>query len=208
MKQKLTILLTILFIGFVVLGIHDLRDNQVKLQLKEIKLQDTVIELNKLKLEKDNLNSEFEKAINEGKVNEEKAKQLEQEKLQLEQRTKELEQQLQAKRNTNNTSQVIAGATSRSNVTGDKQSWLAASGIPENEWWAVDWIVSKESSWNPNAVNSSSGACGLVQSLPCSKLGPNWNDPVTALKWQYQYVTARYGGYSQAVSFWKANGWY
>jgi hypothetical protein len=98
--------------------------------------------------------------------------------------------------------------TPKPTVTGNKETWLRESGIPESEWWAVDYIVSKESSWNPLAVNKSSGACGLAQALPCSKLGTNWSDPVHALKWQYSYVTSRYGGYQQAVAFWKINHWY
>jgi soluble lytic murein transglycosylase-like protein len=93
-------------------------------------------------------------------------------------------------------------------ITGSKEEWLRLSGIPETEWGYVDFIVQKESGWNPNAINKSSGACGLVQSLPCSKLGANWNDPVHALQWQYRYVTDRYGGYAQAVAFWQNNHWY
>ena len=93
-------------------------------------------------------------------------------------------------------------------VTGDKHSWLAASGIPESEWQYVDFIVSRESGWNPNAVNPSSGACGLGQQLPCGKWPGAWNDPVAALKAQYGYVRARYGGYAGAYSFWLANRWY
>lgn len=93
-------------------------------------------------------------------------------------------------------------------ITGDKTTWMSQAGIPESQWEFVDYIVSRESSWNPLAVNKSSGACGLVQSLPCSKLGTNWSDPVHALRWQHNYVTVRYGGYQQAVAFWKINHWY
>lgn len=93
-------------------------------------------------------------------------------------------------------------------VTGTKSDWMRAAGIPESDWQYVDYIVNRESSWNPNAVNPSSGACGLAQALPCSKLGPNWNDPVTALKWQYEYVKQRYGGYAGAYNFWTVNHWY
>ena len=91
---------------------------------------------------------------------------------------------------------------------GNKQSWLAASGIPANEWGYVDMIVSRESGWNPNAVNASSGACGLGQQLPCGKWAGAWNDPVAALRAQYGYVKERYGGYPQAVAFWNANHYY
>lgn len=94
------------------------------------------------------------------------------------------------------------------NVTGDKASWLAASGIPQHEWGHVDSIVTRESGWNPNAVNPSSGACGLGQQLPCGKWAGAWNDPVAALVAQYGYVKARYGGYAQAVAFWQSNKWY
>lgn len=85
---------------------------------------------------------------------------------------------------------------------------MRAAGIPESQWVYVDYIVSKESSWNPLAVNRSSGACGLAQALPCSKIPGDWRDPVNALKWQFGYVTARYGGYYGAYQFWVANRWY
>jgi uncharacterized protein YabE (DUF348 family) len=90
----------------------------------------------------------------------------------------------------------------------EKIKWLKAAGIPEEDWGYVDYIVSKESTWRPDAVNKSSGACGLVQALPCSKLGANWSDPVVALKWQFQYVVERYGGYRGAYDFWVKNKWY
>lgn len=93
---------------------------------------------------------------------------------------------------------------------GSKDDWLRASGIPQSDWQYVDFIVRRESGWNPNAVNPSSGACGLAQSLPCGKQKTfgAWNDPVANLKWQHSYVKRRYGGYAQAYSFWQRNHWY
>lgn len=93
-------------------------------------------------------------------------------------------------------------------VSGDKRSWLAASGIPQSEWGYVDSIVTRESGWNPNAVNPSSGACGLGQQLPCGKWAGAWNDPVAALRAMNGYVYGRYGGWQQAVAFWNANHYY
>lgn len=103
--------------------------------------------------------------------------------------------------------------------TGDKYSWMQQAGIPESDWQYVDYIVTKESSWNPNARGKLTNvmhngrliqdrACGLAQSLPCSKVGSNWNDPVVSLKWQHGYVKGRYGSYKQAYAFWLKNKWY
>jgi hypothetical protein len=95
-------------------------------------------------------------------------------------------------------------------LTGSKEDWMRAAGIPEADWGNVDYIVTRESGWNPNAVNKSSGACGLAQSLPCGKseVYGAWNDPVAQLRWQMDYVNQRYGGYAGAVAHSKAKGWY
>lgn len=93
------------------------------------------------------------------------------------------------------------------NIAGTKQDWMTAAGIPPNQWVYVDFIVSHESGWNPNAVNAGSGACGLGQQLPCGKWAGSWNDPVAALKAMTGYV-GRYGGWAGAYLFWQANHWY
>lgn len=90
---------------------------------------------------------------------------------------------------------------------GSKEDWMRAAGIPESVWHYVGFIVSHESSWNPNAVNPSSGACGLGQQLPCGKWAGAWNDPVAALVAMNSYVT-RYGGWAGAHAFWVQNRWY
>lgn len=118
----------------------------------------------------------------------------------------------QAKPQVSNTpkpaAQTVNASAKPAVVGGNKASWLAASGIPESEWHHVDFIVNRESGWNPNAVNASSGACGLGQQLPCGKWAGAWNDPVAALKAQYGYVQGRYGSYANAVAFWHQNSWY
>lgn len=91
---------------------------------------------------------------------------------------------------------------------GSKSDWLRAAGIPEGMWGYADSIVQRESGWNPNATNRSSGACGLAQALPCSKVPGNPYDPVDSLRWMNGYVTNRYGGWEGAYNFWQANHWY
>lgn len=90
---------------------------------------------------------------------------------------------------------------------GSKEQWMAAAGIAQSDWAYVDYIVSKESGWNPNATNRSSGACGLVQVYPCSKL-PNAYDPVVNLGWANNYATGRYGSWAGAYAFWTRNHWW
>lgn len=111
----------------------------------------------------------------------------------------------QAKQTARETPQVKAPTVK---VTGSKQEWLAQSGIPNDVWGHVDYLVTRESGWNPNAVNASSGACGLGQQLPCGKWAGAWNDPVAALKGMHSYVLGRYGSWANAVAHSQANGWY
>ena len=91
---------------------------------------------------------------------------------------------------------------------GAPAEWMAAAGIAEADWGYVDYIVSKESGWNPNATNKSSGACGLVQALPCSKVPGNGYDPVDNLRWATGYATGRYGSWAGAYGFWTKNHWW
>lgn len=91
---------------------------------------------------------------------------------------------------------------------GTKSEWLAASNIPEESWGYADFMVTRESGWNPNAMNASSGACGLAQALPCSKVPGNPLDPVNSLNWMNGYVNGRYGGWEGAYNFWQQNHWY
>lgn len=91
---------------------------------------------------------------------------------------------------------------------GTKSEWLAASVIPQESWGYADFMVQKESGWNPNAVNKSSGACGLAQALPCSKVPGNPYNPIDSLNWMNGYVNGRYGGWQQAYEFWLVKRWY
>lgn len=97
-------------------------------------------------------------------------------------------------------------------VTGEKTDWMKAAGIPESDWQYVDYIIEHESGWDYHAVNPSSLAYGLPQSLPASKLssaGSDWKDnPVTQLKWATQYANERYGGWKQAYNAWRSQNWW
>lgn len=95
-----------------------------------------------------------------------------------------------------------------SKVTGTKAEWLANSKISPSDFTYVDYIIGKESGWNPNATNSSSGAHGLPQALPYSKTGCGWTDAVCQLNWADNYAKSRYGSWAGAYSFWLQKHWW
>ena len=67
-------------------------------------------------------------------------------------------------------------------------------------------VVNRESTWNPDAVNSESGACGLGQALPCTKTPDH---SVTGqLKWMIAYIDDRYGTPEIAWQAEQTKGWY
>lgn len=96
--------------------------------------------------------------------------------------------------------------------SGSKADWMRAAGISDADFGYVDYIISHESGWNYHAVNRSSGAYGLPQSLPAGKLasaGADWRDnPVTQLRWANNYAVGRYGSWEDAYRFWVTNHWW
>lgn len=101
-----------------------------------------------------------------------------------------------------------AGAPPKYTGGGSPAEWMAAAGIAESDWGYVDYIASKESGWNPNATNASSGACGLIQANPCSKVPGSGYDPVDNLRWANGYAVGRYGSWAGAYAFWTSNHWW
>ncbi len=76
----------------------------------------------------------------------------------------------------------------------------------------ANYIINKESGWNPYATNPTSGAYGICQALPGSKMasaGSDWATNIeTQAKWCDSYVMGRYGSWSAARSFWDENNWF
>ena len=73
-------------------------------------------------------------------------------------------------------------------------------------------IIIRESMWDIDATNPSSGAYGIPQALPGSKMasaGSDWRtNPATQIIWAIGYMEDRYGSPCAAWSFKRANGWY
>ena len=89
--------------------------------------------------------------------------------------------------------------------SGSHEDWMAAAGIAPSDYPAVDYIISHESGWNPDATEPNSGAHGLPQALPYSKTGCGWDDPVCQLQWASSYAVGRYGSWWAAQAFWQNN---
>ncbi|MFC5635332.1 transglycosylase SLT domain-containing protein [Streptomyces bullii] len=89
---------------------------------------------------------------------------------------------------------------------------MARQMVPSGQFQCFSNIVDHESDWNYRAVNPSSGAYGLFQALPGSKMssvGADWQtNPMTQIKWGLNYMNERYGSPCDAWSFWQANNWY
>ncbi|MCZ3844169.1 phage tail tape measure protein [Lactobacillus mulieris] len=96
--------------------------------------------------------------------------------------------------------------------TGSHLNWLKQAGFPESWIAPTAWIIARESGWRVNATNPGSGAYGIPQSLPGSKMaaaGRDWRtNPITQLKWMRNYIKERYGTASNAQAFWRRNHYY
>ena len=89
---------------------------------------------------------------------------------------------------------------------------IAAQIVPAGQLASFNQIISHESGWNVHATNASSGAYGLAQALPGSKMataGADWKtNPKTQIKWALDYMNNRYGSPNAAWSFWQTHHWY
>ncbi len=89
---------------------------------------------------------------------------------------------------------------------------LARQLVPADQFQCFSNIVDHESGWNHTATNPSSGAYGLMQALPGSKMssaGADWQtNPATQIRWGLDYMDSRYGSPCGAWDFWTVNNWY
>lgn len=73
-------------------------------------------------------------------------------------------------------------------------------------------LWNRESSWRANAHNPSSGAHGIPQSLPASKMASEgadyYTNGYTQIRWGLKYIKGRYGTPSNAWSHSESYGWY
>lgn len=186
--------------------------NHMNTQFEQLKIQREVITETKEKL------NETNKSLN--KVKEEKSKsdtslREQREKAEkLEKENQSLKADLQAKRESKKPTITVAQTkqlTEQKQVTavavsGTCDEWIAMAGITDIA--NAKELIRRESNCNPNAVNPSSGACGVAQELPCGKSGCALGDGACQVAWMKRYVTGRYGSFANAIAFHNRNNWY
>ncbi|WP_253259252.1 lytic transglycosylase domain-containing protein [Subtercola boreus] len=92
------------------------------------------------------------------------------------------------------------------------QQMLADRGMGADQYSCLVSLWNRESGWRVNAYNASSGAQGIPQALPGSKMasaGADWEtNPATQITWGLGYITGRYGTPCGAWAHSESAGWY
>ena len=89
---------------------------------------------------------------------------------------------------------------------------MLSFGYSEDQWTCLDSLWYRESKWLITATNSSSGAYGIPQSLPASKMivvGDDYlTNAATQISWGLSYIKNRYTTPCSAWSHSELTGWY
>jgi hypothetical protein len=92
------------------------------------------------------------------------------------------------------------------------QALLASFGWPASQFSCLDPLWAHESGWSVTAYNAGSGAYGIPQALPGSRMasaGPAWQtNAATQIRWGLEYIKGTYGSPCGAWDHEQATGWY
>lgn len=93
-----------------------------------------------------------------------------------------------------------------------KSILLNEYGFSEKEYKCLNSLWTKESHWNYKARNARSGAHGIAQALPASKMNvvsTDWRtNPVTQIRWGLRYISIRYETPCKALAKHKRSNYY
>ena len=120
------------------------------------------------------------------------------------------------------TKTIVSSNTYKSstNITGTKEDYKSYAYDlvlnkylwSESDYQALVNLWERESNWNANAHNKSSGAHGIPQSLPASKMSSEGSDyytnGYTQIRWGLKYIKERYGSPSKAWKHFQNKNWY
>jgi hypothetical protein len=107
---------------------------------------------------------------------------------------------------------IPVGPHSISGAVGLGRAMAAQRGWSGTQWDALFQLWQRESGWNRLARNPSSGAYGIPQALPASKMGPAANPPTSSaaaqIAWGLGYIASVYGNPVAAWAHETRFGWY
>jgi hypothetical protein len=127
--------------------------------------------------------------------------------------------QAQAQQPTKKAQAATASPTSTVTVTAPSgspqqiaEAMLGSFGWSSSQFSCLDPLWAHESGWSVSAYNAGSGASGIPQALPGSRMasaGPDWQtDAATQIKWGLEYIKDTYGSPCGAWDHEEATGWY
>jgi len=92
------------------------------------------------------------------------------------------------------------------------EAMLGSFGWSASQFSCLDPLWAHESGWSVSAYNAGSGAFGIPQALPGSRMasaGPDWQtDAATQIRWGLEYIKSTYGSPCGAWAHEEATGWY
>ena len=190
MKKRIVALTVSIILALIAAGVFTAIDGYTKSARTKVELQNTYrqLQVKQSELEKNKLDS----VENQKKI-------------------EELTKQLQAKKEAATAlaeSAVQAPRIAYTPPAGSHTDWMAQAGISPSDYGYVDYIISHESGWRPDARNSL-GCLGLAQACPGQKIlnvCPDLN-PVCQLRWASSYA-GRYHGWAGAYQAWVSQHWW
>ncbi len=106
----------------------------------------------------------------------------------------------------------VAGDNSPAGAQASARAMIGGYGWGDDQFGCLVSLWNKESGWNYQAYNRSSGAAGIPQALPGSKMasaGADWQtNAATQVAWGLGYIAGRYGSPCSAWSHSQSVGWY
>jgi hypothetical protein len=110
------------------------------------------------------------------------------------------------------TGDIPSSCSEYSGTRGVGCALMLDAGFGLDQFPCLDKLFKKESGWNYKATNRSSGAYGIPQALPGSKMASvasDWKtNPATQIKWGLGYIEGRYDTPCGAWSHSQSTGWY
>ena len=108
--------------------------------------------------------------------------------------------------------EILAWERGEAEAQAIARGMLAGYGWGDDQFGCLVALWDRESGWNSQAYNASSGAYGIPQALPGSKMasaGADWQtNAATQISWGLGYIAGRYGNPCGAWSHSESVGWY